>query len=189
MGKFRKKRELNFHIQFFIDSQMSVCYVKYVGAVGGTAPFYLFQENTVMLIAIFGESCTGKSTLASALKTKLDAQIYTGKDYLRLAKNEAIARKLFQDALSQAVNGAHILYVISEKAHLALLPDGCIRILATAELDAIKQRFANRMHGVLPAPVAAMLERNHGCFDAEPHHIHYVSGNTTAEDVFQALQL
>ena len=34
-----------------------------------------------MVIAIFGESCTGKSTLADALREKLNAQVFTGKDY------------------------------------------------------------------------------------------------------------
>lgn len=60
-----------------------------------------------MLIAIFGESCTGKSTLADKLSEKANAAVFTGKDYLRLAKNEAIARKLFQDRLRGALNGAN----------------------------------------------------------------------------------
>ena len=76
-----------------------------------------------MLISIFGESCTGKSTLADKLAAKYDATIYTGKDYLRLAKNETIARKLFQKKLTEAVNGENIIYVIAEKDHLNLLPD------------------------------------------------------------------
>ena len=63
-----------------------------------------------MFIAIFGESCTGKSTLANKLSAKLDARIYTGKDYLRLAKNEAIAKNLFQKTLSDAVFGENIIY-------------------------------------------------------------------------------
>lgn len=140
-----------------------------------------------MLIAIFGESCTGKSTLASLLKDKLNAEVYTGKDYLRLAKNEAVARDLFCAKLSQAVTGAHIIYVIAEKAHLSLLPEGCIRILVTADLKTIKCRFAQRMHGSLPSPVAAMLERNHGCFDGEPHHFHMISGETDPEALCQCI--
>ena len=136
-----------------------------------------------MLIAIFGESCTGKSTLADRLAAKHNATIYTGKDYLRLAKNETIARKLFQKKLQEAVTGENILYVIAEKEHLKLLPDGCIRILVTADLDTIKERFAARMHGNLPAPVAAMLERNHGCFDGEPHDYHVISGETSMDSV------
>ena len=136
-----------------------------------------------MLIAIFGESCTGKSTLAKTLKASLGAEIYTGKDFLRLAKNEAIAAKLFQKKLENATTGENIIYVITEKEHLALLPARCIRILVTADLDTIKERFAARMRGNLPTPVAAMLEKKHGCFDAEAHDIHVVSGETDLVDV------
>ena len=40
-----------------------------------------------------------------------------------------------------------------------------------------------RMRGNLPAPVAAMLERNHGCFDTQPHDIHVISGETDLDAV------
>ncbi len=138
-----------------------------------------------MVIGIFGESCTGKSTLAERLEKELNAQVFSGKDYLRLAKNENIARTLFQKKLSEALTAAHILYVIAEKEHLALLPEGAIRILVTADLEVIKQRFAQRMHGNLPAPVAAMLEKKNGCFDKEPHDIHVFSGETDLDAVCQ----
>lgn len=138
-----------------------------------------------MMIAIFGESCTGKSTLADALKNRLHAEVYTGKDYLRLAANETIAKKLFRDKLAQAVTGENRIYVISEKEHLALLPEGCVRILVTADLETIQQRFAQRMGGKLPAPVAAMLERKHGCFDRELADYHVVSGQTDIEALLE----
>lgn len=94
-----------------------------------------------MVIGIIGESCTGKSTLADKLKSLLDAEVYTGKDYLRLAKNETIAKKLFQKKLEEAISGPHIIYVISEKEHLPLLPNNAYRVLMTADLDVIKERF------------------------------------------------
>lgn len=131
-----------------------------------------------MVIGIFGESCTGKSTLAEKIATGLPCEIYTGKDYLRLAKNENIAKMMFQKKLTAAVNGENVIYVISEKEHLPLLPEGTLRILVTADFELIKSRFAQRMRGNLPAPVASMLEKKHGCFDAEPHDIHVVSGET-----------
>ena len=136
-----------------------------------------------MVIGVFGESCTGKSTLAEKIAASLPCEIYTGKDYLRLAKNEAIAKKLFQKKLAEAVNGKSIIYVISEKEHLSLLPEGALRILVTADLERIKSRFAQRMRGNLPAPVASMLETKHGCFDADPHDIHVVSGETDLDTV------
>lgn len=136
-----------------------------------------------MVIAIFGESCTGKSTLAEKISTHVPCEIFTGKDYLRLAKNEGIAKALFQKKLQAAVTGEHVLYVITEREHLPLLPEGALRILVTADLEVIKERFAQRMRGQLPAPVVVMLEKKHGCFDAESHDIHVVSGETDTEIV------
>jgi shikimate kinase len=136
-----------------------------------------------MVIGIFGESCTGKSTLAERIAASLSCEIYTGKDYLRLAKNENIAKVMFQKKLTAAVSGENIIYVISEKEHLPLLPEGTLRILVTADLDTIKSRFAQRMRGNLPAPVAAMLEKKHGCFDDVPHDIHVISGETDLDEV------
>ncbi len=141
-----------------------------------------------MVIGIIGESCTGKSTLADKLKSLLTAEVYSGKDYLRLAKNEAIAKKLFQKKLEEAVSGSHIIYVISEKEHLPLLPEKAVRVLVTADLDTIKVRFAQRMRGNLPAPVAAMLEKKHGCFDTEKHDIHVVSGQSDLDEVCLSIQ-
>ena len=141
-----------------------------------------------MVIGIFGESCKGKTTLAAQLKESINAQVYTGKDYLRLEKNEAAAKQSFQEKLCEAIHGENIIYVISEKEHLALLPDGSTRVLVTADLETIKTRFAERMHGNLPAPVAAMLERKHGCFDTEPHDIHVISGNTSVDDVCKKIE-
>ena len=48
-----------------------------------------------MVIGIFGESCTGKSTLAEKIATSFHCEVFTGKDYLRLAKNENIAKVMF----------------------------------------------------------------------------------------------
>ena len=136
-----------------------------------------------MVIGIFGESCTGKSTLAEKIAASFPCEIYTGKDYLRLAKNENVAKVMFQKKLTAAVNGENIIYVISEKEHLSLLPEGALRILVTADLELIKSRFAERMRGNLPAPVAAMLEKKHSCFDSEPHDIHVISGETDLDTV------
>ena len=55
-----------------------------------------------MIIGIIGENCTGKSTLAEALKQAFGAEVYSGKDYLRLAKSEGEAAALFREKLRQA---------------------------------------------------------------------------------------
>lgn len=136
-----------------------------------------------MVIGIFGESCTGKSTLAETVASSLPCEIYTGKDWLRLAKSESIAKSMFQKKLTAALNGGHIIYVIAEPEHLCLLSEGALRILVTADLETIKARFARRMHGNLPAPVAAMLEKKHGCFDRQPHDLHVISGETDLQAI------
>ena len=144
-----------------------------------------------MVIGIIGENCSGKSTLAACIGDAIGAEIITGKDFLRMAKSESVARKLFQDKLKGAVNGSNIIYVISEQEQLALLPEGAVRILVTADLDMIKERFKARMHGVLPSPVERMLESRHGMFDDGIYDYRYdgVNGDAAAlcEQLKQAL--
>ena len=141
-----------------------------------------------MLVGIFGESCTGKSTLAEKIAASIPCEVFTGKDYLRLARNENIAKVMFQKKLAGAVDGENIVYVISETEHLPLLPEGAIRILVTADLETIKTRFAQRMRGNLPGPVTAMLEKKHGCFDNVPYDIHVISGQTDLDAVTERLK-
>lgn len=57
-----------------------------------------------MLIAIIGENCVVKSTLANTINEKLNAKVYTGKDYLRLEKNPASALDKFKQLLKDSVN-------------------------------------------------------------------------------------
>ena len=135
-----------------------------------------------MVIGIIGENCSGKSTLANEIKNTLGAQIITGKDYLRLAKNESEAAELFRQKLRQAVDSENIIYVISEPEQLDFLPDGSKKILVSADIESIKERFKARMHGNLPAPVAQMLERKHGMFDSGDYDFRYdgVNGDAAA---------
>ena len=132
-----------------------------------------------MVIGIIGENCSGKSTLADEIKKTIGAEIITGKDYLRLAKSESEAVSLFKAKLNSAIAGENVIYVISEKEHISLLPDGAVRILVKADIDTIKERFKARMHGNLPVPVEQMLERKHGMFDNEMYDYQFdgVSGD------------
>ena len=118
-----------------------------------------------MLIAIMGENCVGKSTLASKINEKLSAKIYSGKDYLRLEKNPSMALEKFKTILKESVTGDNIIYLITEKEHLNLLPEGAFKIVLTAEIDVIKERFKERMRGNLPLPLEKMLEAKHGMYD------------------------
>lgn len=139
-----------------------------------------------MVIGIIGESCTGKSSLAEKLRKMAEAEVFTGKDYLRLARNEQEAADAFRSKLKDAVTGDSVIYVISEPEHLSFLPGDAVRIVMTAELSVIEKRFAERMHGILPQPVAERLAKKHGCFDRIPCDLH-LEGEYEAEDVWAAI--
>ena len=135
-----------------------------------------------MVIGVIGENCTGKSTLAEEIKRQIGAEIVTGKDYLRLAKSESEAEARFRKKLRQALTGEHVIYVITQTEELRFLPEGALRILVSADLDTIKERFKARMHGQLPPPVAQMLEKKHGIFDGGTYEFRFdgVSGDAAA---------
>ena len=129
-----------------------------------------------MVIVIFGESCTGKSSIADMIAGTLDAQIYTGKDYLKLAKGEAEAKQRFVDLLlNNQIGKSVIIYIISEKEHLNLVPSKAIRIYLKAGLEKVKERFSQRMHGHMPASVAMMLEKKHGMFEDEERDMEFIT--------------
>ena len=134
-----------------------------------------------MVIALIGENCSGKPTLAEKRKNTLGAESITGKDYLRMARSEGMAEALFKKKLNSAVSCGGIVYVIADRDLLRLLPDGALRILVSADIDTIKARFASRMNGVLPAPVAAMLERKHGIFDSGEYDFRFDGVNGDAD--------
>ena len=140
-----------------------------------------------MVIGIIGENCTGKSTLAEEIQKRLGGQIVTGKDYLRLAKSEAMAAALFKKQLKEALTGENVLYVISEPDQVKLLPAGAVRILVKADIETIKERFKARMRGNLPAPVAEMLERKHGMFDAGTYDYTFDSDRDESASLCDAL--
>jgi len=119
-----------------------------------------------MLYIFMGPSCSGKSSTASELKKITDVQIYSGKDYLRMDKNENKAWKLFEEKLKEAcnnkdLNSKSIIYVITEKKDILKLKfiDEAITINFTADAEIIKSRFAKRMNGVLPKPVENMIDK------------------------------
>ena len=89
---------------------------------GETEFRYMGQKGVFHGYCNFWKSCTGKSTLAQVLAARVPCEVISGKDYLRLAKNENVAAALFRKKLQSALTGENIIYVISEKEHLALLP-------------------------------------------------------------------
>lgn len=147
-----------------------------------------------MLYLFIGQSCTGKSTVADQVKERIGAEVFAGKDYLRLAKNENEAWRLFHAKLSNAAsipasNGGPMIYLVSESAQLDRLRDieGACRVKFTASLDTIKSRFAQRMQGRLPAPVEKMLANQYEAWETIQGDIHV---DTTVEhDIEKILSL
>ena len=140
-----------------------------------------------MMIGIVGENCSGKSMLAQKIQAVLGAEIISGRDYLRLAKSESEATALFKEKLKNAVNADNIIYVTSEKEEAAFLPDGAVKILVYADLETIKERFRQRMHGNLPQPVALMLEKKHGMFDSGDYDFRFDGVNGDADELCKLL--
>ena len=141
-----------------------------------------------MLIAIIGENCVGKTALANKINKKLGATIYAGKDYLRLEKNPSAAAETFKAMLKASLESNNIIYLITENEHIQLLPEGAFRIVLSAELEVIKERFKARMRGNLPMPVEKMLEAKHGMYDSLDCNLK-LDGNYNIEDVLSALPL
>ena len=141
-----------------------------------------------MVIGIIGENCSGKSTLANKIKCEIGAEVITGKDYLRLAKSESEAAALFTEKLRNAVSGENLIYVISEPEQVKLLPEEAVRILVSADLDTIRERFKARMHGNLPLPVAQMLERKHGMFEDGTYDYRFDGVSGDAASLCEALK-
>jgi len=117
-----------------------------------------------MLFILMGPSSTGKSSIATELNKELKGEIYTGKDYLRFAKNKNYAWNKFKSELvkiSKEDISSSIIYVTTEKEDILKLRDiknaKFIKILS--DLETLKSRFSKRMGGNLPKSVEEMLKR------------------------------
>lgn len=141
-----------------------------------------------MLIAIIGENCVGKSTLANKINEKFNGKIYSGKDYLRLEKSPIVAKEKFIALLKSAVDGENVIYIITEKEHLSFLPEKAFKIVVTADIQTIKKRFKERLRGILPPPVEKMLENNHGIFDNLECDVK-INEDYNLENVFKKLNI
>jgi len=140
-----------------------------------------------MNILLFGESCTGKSTIASVLEKDHNMVVYTGKDYLRLSKNRLEAKVMFSDLLSNSSNS--IIFVATEKEEIELVPDSVLRILLKADLDVKKERFSIRFRGNLPKPVELMIERKHGMFDSYDYDEAFDNNDDTKDIILKISKL
>jgi hypothetical protein len=90
----------------------------------------------------------------------------------------------FSEYLKERQNDEKIIiYVISEKEYLDLLPDKAIRVYCYTDINTIKQRFSVRMKGNLPLPVASMLEKKHGLFEQEKYDLKFETTKNELNDI------
>jgi hypothetical protein len=121
-------------------------------------------DTIAMLLAFFGPSCSGKSSVASIIAGRTSAEVWSGRDYLRLATSETEAKQLFvaklRDASHRAELGAgSIIHVVSDPVE-AVTVEGCtITAKFAASPEILRERFRKRTGGQLPAGVAEMLDR------------------------------
>ena len=94
-----------------------------------------------MLLCFMGASCTGKSTAADEMIKTINGKVYSGKDYLKIAKNKEDAEKAFKSILEESKNGGdNIIYVVSEIEDLILVPEKTFRVLFITELDIMNSK-------------------------------------------------
>ena len=117
-----------------------------------------------MLYVFMGPSCTGKSTAAEIVRKRIGAEIYSGKDYLRLAKAEGDAWRIFHEKMeesSKKESGESLIFVCTEKELFDRISvkENIFTVRFTAIPEEIKRRFGERMRGSLPKPLEMMLEK------------------------------
>ena len=118
-----------------------------------------------MVLFLFGPSCAGKSTIARMLSEKLEAELWVGKDYLRLARNEQSAWDLFKVKIEQALKSdlhkhKTLIFVANDvtQENLEFFDRAeIIKIKFIADLEILKSRFSARLKKDLPDPIIHML--------------------------------
>lgn len=147
-----------------------------------------------MLYIFMGPGCSGKSTAADRIRERIGAEVFSGKDYLRLAKNEEEAWRLFQvrlvHAASKDSSEKTILYLVTEPAQLerVLNIKDIRKVRFSASFDVIKERFSRRMNGRMPDPVEKMLAKQYAQWEAIQEDFHVdTTGSPDPDDIADAL--
>jgi cytidylate kinase len=117
----------------------------------------MINKEKIMVIALFGASCTGKTSVAEILASKLGARVFNGKEYLKLAKNNIEAGKAFKKVLNDSPE--NIIYVISDLEDYQFVPDSAYKVRFSASLETMKNRFAKRINSPVSDPIVKMLEK------------------------------
>ena len=143
-----------------------------------------------MLYLFVGPSCSGKSTAANYLKDGLKARIYSGKDYIRLAKNEPDAWIFFKAKLQEATDGdTNIIYILTEVERFQeVVLIGEMKVFNfRADLSILKQRFSKRTGGVVPLPLENMLKNQVASWENITVQYDIDTGTLSVEEVREKL--
>jgi cytidylate kinase len=134
-----------------------------------------------MVITLFGASCTGKTSVAALIASKLGAKVFNGKDYLKLAKNSLEASKAFKKILSESTE--NLIYVISDLEDYQLVPASAYKVHFWASLETMKNRFAKRINGPVSDPIIKMLQKKSELWKQKAHDLSVNSDETDAEEI------
>lgn len=134
-----------------------------------------------------GPSCSGKSTAGEIVGKRTGAKIYSGKDYLRLAKAEGEAWRVFQEKMVEAAGHGKeesLIFVCTEKELFDRISvkENIFTVRFTATPEDIKRRFAELMHGNLPKPLEMMLEKQMHLWEGIEAKLLVNSSSESSED-------
>lgn len=140
-----------------------------------------------MFIMFVGPSCGGKSSTAKVFQEKFGLKIYTGKDYLRLAKSETDAWKVFTEICQTAKENKQlcshsVIYIASETdkfSDLAKISSFTVHFDASQEI--LEKRFAPRTGGFVPPPIKKMIEKQKNNWLAVEADFHIDTTESTAD--------
>jgi predicted kinase len=148
-----------------------------------------------VLLVFHGPSCSGKSTVAGIIAQRTGASVWTGSDYLRLAKSEPSAWLQFMTVLERAAAAAvfdsdSVIFVhTGSLPHGRFLPDGpAVRTLRfTAAQEVLEARFAPRVGGRVSPAISAMLARSSETARRTPADEEYDTSVRSAEAIAEEL--
>ena len=145
-----------------------------------------------MLFVFMGPSCSGKSTAGEIVGKRTGAKIYSGKDYLRLAKAEGEAWRVFQEKMVEAAGHGKeesLIFVCTEKELFDRISvkENIFTVRFTATPEDIKRRFAERMRGNLPKPLEMMLEKQMHLWEGIEAKLLVNSSSESSEDAAESI--
>ncbi|MBN1426204.1 hypothetical protein JXA88_16765 [Candidatus Fermentibacteria bacterium] len=144
-----------------------------------------------MLLILFGPSCSGKSSVARIIAERTGASVWTGNDYLRLAKTEPEAWKRFEALLERAASagplgpGSVIFAYAGPLPEARSLPTGpeVRRLRFIASQEVLRSRFSPRVGGRVTPAISSMLARVAEQAALLPADAEYDTSTRCAEDV------